>query len=53
MGVMYKIVEGNLPEWPATYSQDLKEVFEKYVPNSLMKKVLQNSQFVGINHLIN
>ena len=29
MGVMYKIVEGNLPEWPAPYSEDLHGVFQR------------------------
>ena len=29
MGVMYKIVEGNLPTWPKKYSTELKKVFEK------------------------
>ena len=27
MGVMYKIVESNLPEWPKGYSEDLEDVF--------------------------
>ena len=30
MGVMYKIVEGNLPEWPNKYSKDLHKVFTRY-----------------------
>ncbi len=29
MGVMYKIVEGDLPEWPEEYSQDLHHVFRR------------------------
>ena len=28
MGVMYKIVEGSLPEWNKKYSADLKDVFD-------------------------
>ncbi len=30
MGVMYKIVEGDLPGWPEEYSQDLHHVFQRY-----------------------
>ncbi len=30
MGVMYKIVEGGLPDWPEQYSKDLLQVFERY-----------------------
>ena len=29
MGIMYKICEGNLPDWPENYSKDLKTVFTK------------------------
>ena len=31
MGVMYKIVEGTLPDWPSGYSMDLKAVFIRFV----------------------
>ncbi len=31
MGVMYKIVEGALPELPEMYSKELGRVFHKYV----------------------
>ena len=29
MGVMYKIVEGDLPNWPEAYSKDLHHVFQR------------------------
>ena len=29
MGVMYKIVEGDLPSWPEAYSKDLHRVFQR------------------------
>ncbi len=33
MGVMYKIVEGKVPELPNTYSKELNNVLKKYVFN--------------------
>ena len=29
MGVMYKIVEGDLPKWPSEFTKDLGNVFAK------------------------
>jgi len=31
MGVMYKITEMPAPEWPAKYSDELGELYRKYV----------------------
>ncbi len=28
MGVMYQIVEGDLPKWPKAYSPDLESIFK-------------------------
>ena len=42
MGVMYKIVEGNLPDWPSKYSKDLKGIFEELLIKDPTKRPSAN-----------
>ena len=39
MGVMYKIVEGDLPSWPEAYSKDLHRVFQRYSSEYIQMEV--------------